>query len=41
MIVTPKTKPVIENLNSYYVDIKKLFDKARSLKTKEMVNPDE
>ena len=26
MIVTPKAKPIIENLNSYYVDIKKLFE---------------
>lgn len=26
MIVTPKEKPIIQNLNSYYVDIKKLFE---------------
>jgi hypothetical protein len=26
MIVIPKEKPVIENLNSYYVDVRKLFE---------------
>ena len=26
MIIIPKEKPVIENLNSYYLDIKKLLE---------------
>ena len=26
MVIVPKEKPVIENLNSYYLDIKKLFE---------------